>query len=291
MILVAFGWSHLALRCLPRTGGKRPRIVRVLTGHLVHIFSLARPLLSALRRLFRFQAHPLDRWRRFSRADLAELRTLAGLVWLSECELGRPFSHVVSCSDATLRRYCVQCTTATFEELKKATCFREPWRSRTREIPHTFPVRRADGVVRLGALSPLGGHSCDNPEEQDGSCLSGTSAYLQVSKGSRLGMVIGSTVKACAPAGLLCELPALKQRRLKSVWEPPVVSLQHGATPPAGTPMTQFQVSGGNSHEGRSCHSHGSSPCFRGNVWARSPLPEPHGQHEQPICLRSRSLR
>ena len=51
-------WTvHLALRCLLRMGGARPRVVRVLTGHLV---------------------------------------------WLTECELGRPFSHVVFCSDTTL---------------------------------------------------------------------------------------------------------------------------------------------------------------------------------------------
>ena len=46
--------------------------------------------------------------------------------WLSDCELGRPFSHVVFfffCSDATLSRYCVQCTTASFEELKEASRF------------------------------------------------------------------------------------------------------------------------------------------------------------------------
>ena len=61
---------HPALRCLLRIGGARPRVVRVLTGHLVHIFSLARPLLSALHRLYRFQAHPLDRWRK-----------LFGLTW------------------------------------------------------------------------------------------------------------------------------------------------------------------------------------------------------------------
>ena len=114
---------------------------------------------SALHRLYRFQAHPVDRWPRFSRADLSELRTIAGVVWLSECEFGRPFSHVVFCSDAALRRYCVQRTTATSEELKEATRFRERWRFRTREISHTLPVRHADEVTRLGALSPLGSHS------------------------------------------------------------------------------------------------------------------------------------
>ena len=66
---------HLALRCLLLLGGARLRVVRMLTGHLVRIFSSARPLSSALHQLFRFQAHPLDRWRRFSRADRAGLRT------------------------------------------------------------------------------------------------------------------------------------------------------------------------------------------------------------------------
>ena len=80
---------HLALRCLLRMGGARPSVVRVVTGHVVHIFWLARPLLSALHRLYRCQADPLDRWRRFSRADVAELRIFPGLVWPSECELGR----------------------------------------------------------------------------------------------------------------------------------------------------------------------------------------------------------
>ena len=139
--LVAFGESTLLFAVFCGWVGARPRVVRVLTGHMVHIFSLARPLLSALHRLYRFQAHPLDRWRRFSRADVAELRILAGLVWLSQCELGRPFSHVVFCSDATLRRYRVQCTTASFKELKEATRFRERWRFRTREFPHTLPIR------------------------------------------------------------------------------------------------------------------------------------------------------
>ena len=133
-------------------GGAPLRVVRILTGHLVHIFSLVRPLLSALRRLYRFQAYPPDRWWRFCRADLAEIPTLAGVVSLSECELGRPFFHVVFCSDATLRRNCVQCTTSSFVDLE-ATRFRKRWRLRVREISHTLPGRHADGVARLGALN------------------------------------------------------------------------------------------------------------------------------------------
>ena len=70
-----------------------------------------------------------------------------------------------------LRRYCVQCTTASFEKLKEATRLRERWRFRTREISHTSPVRHAGEVARLGALSPLGGHSRDDPEEQESSYL------------------------------------------------------------------------------------------------------------------------
>ena len=73
------------------------------------------------------------------------------------------------CSDATLRRYCVQCTTASFEEFKEATRFRERWRFRVREISQTLPIRHADEVARFGALSPLGGYSREDPEEQESS--------------------------------------------------------------------------------------------------------------------------
>ena len=51
-----------------------------------------------------------------------------------------------------------------------ATRFRERWRFRTRAISHILPFRHADGVARLGALSPIGGHSCDEPKERDVSC-------------------------------------------------------------------------------------------------------------------------
>ena len=174
-----------------------PGFVRILTGHLVHIFSLARPFLAALHRLCRFQAHPLDRWRKLSRADLAELRTLAGVL---PCGF---------CPDATLRRYCVQRTTASFKELKEATRFRERWRFRAREISHTLPVRHADGIARLGALSPLGGHSCDDPKEQDVS--------YQVAKFGRAANF--EDVSSRYGAWLHSQgLPLPKQWRLRSVW-------------------------------------------------------------------------
>ena len=64
----------------------------------------------------------------------------------------------------------LQRTTASFLELKEATRFRERWRIRVREISHTSPVRHADGLARLGVLSSLGGHSCDDSKEQDVSC-------------------------------------------------------------------------------------------------------------------------
>ena len=114
------------------------------------------------------------------------------------------------------------CTTASYEELKEATCFRERWRFRAREISHTLPVRHADEVARLGAWSPLGGHFRDDPR--------GTRWFLPCRElrpgcGNRRGLdsvgtVLGSTAEAGAPAGFLCKLPTLKQRRLKSVWEP-----------------------------------------------------------------------
>ena len=150
---------HLALRCLLRMSGALSPGRANLTGHLVHIFSSARPLLSALHRLYQFQAHPPDG------GDSLALTWQNFVLW-PEWSGGRPFSHVVFCSDATLRRHCVQCTTAPFMELKEATRSRERWRFRA-QVSHTLQVRYADGIARLGASSPLGGHSCDDPKEQD----------------------------------------------------------------------------------------------------------------------------
>ena len=204
-------------------GGARPQVVRVLTGHLVHIFSLARPLLSAVHRLHRFQGHPLDRWRKFSRA---ELRTLAGVVWLSECELGQPFSHVVFCSDATLSRYRVQCTTASFGELKEATRFLERWRFRTREISHTPPVRHADEVTRLGAVRR-------EPEQQDNSgpvvSFGRTADFEEVS--TRYGAWLDSqglrtwrtAMQASSPNAVEVEECTGAVRRLPKAWNDPAL--------------------------------------------------------------------
>ena len=131
------------------------------------------------------------------------------------------------CSDATLRRDCVQCTTASFKELKEATRFRERWRFRTREIPHTLPIRHADEVARLGALSPLGGHSRDDPEEQEDSCP--ISGFGRAANFQEVMTAYGSWLDRQG------ELPALKQWRSKSAWESFAVSLQHGAILLAGT--------------------------------------------------------
>ena len=129
-----------------------------------------------------------------------------------KCELGRPFSHVVFCSDAALRRYCVQCTTASFKE---ATRFRKRWRFRAREISHTLPVRHADGIACRGALSPLGGHSCDDPKEQDVSDQEanfGRAAnFEEVS--TRYGAWLDA--RACVPEELLCGLPVLKAMEIE----------------------------------------------------------------------------
>ena len=204
---------HLALRCPLRLGGARPRVVRVPTGHfLFHIFSLARPL-----------------WR-FSRADLAELGTLARVVWLSECELGRPFSRVVFCSDATLRRYCVQCNPASFEELKEATRFRERWRFRTREVSRTLPVRYVDEVARLGTSSPLGCHSRHGLEEQDLSrSVAGFGRAAEFEEVStRCGVWLDGQ-------GLRTRRTSMRASSPKATWEPFAVSLQRGEALLAGT--------------------------------------------------------
>ena len=169
---------HLALRCLLRMSRARsngPFGAYLLVGAALVVST---PFIgSRLIRVIGGGSSLGLTWRK--------LRTLAGVVWLSECELGRAFSHVVFCSDATLRRYCVQCTTASFKEVKEATRFRERWRFRTREISHSLSVRHADSVARLGTLSPLGDHSRDDSEKQDDSCLvanfSGAAGFEEIS--------------------------------------------------------------------------------------------------------------
>ena len=159
------------------------------------------------------------------------LRTLAGLVWLSECELGRSYCHVVFCPDAALRKNCVQCTTASFEELKEATRFRERWRFRTREVSRTLPVRCVAEVAGLGTLSPLGGHSRDSPEEQDVShSVAGfgraadfekVSTQYSVWLDSQVLRTRRTYMRASSPKALEVEEGVVAIRRLPAAWGNP----------------------------------------------------------------------
>ena len=184
-------------------------------------------------------------------------------VWLSECELGG--RSPMWCFVRMPRSEGTVCNVP-----------RRPLRSSRKPRVFVnggaFGREHADEVARLGALSLLEVILATTQRNKMVLALLGASGGFRRGLDS-VGPVPGSTAKACAPAGLLCELPALKQRRLKSAWEPFAVSLQQGAT----------TVSEGNFKFKEAIHC---SPCCRGNDWAWSPLPEPHGQHVQP-CLPS----
>ena len=121
--------------------------------------------------------------------------------------------------------------TASFKELKEATRFRERWRFRAREISHTLRVRHAAGVARLGALSPLGGHSCDDPKEQDVSCqvanFGRAKNFEEVS--TRCGAWLDSqglhtrrtSFRASSPEGMEVEECVGAIRRLPLAWSDP----------------------------------------------------------------------
>ena len=118
-----------------------------------------------------------------------------------------------------------------FQRASGATRFRERWRFRTRAISHILPVRHADGVARLGALSLIGGHSCDEPKERDVSCQAANfgraadfedvstrnGAWLD-SQGLRTRR---SSVRASSPKALEIEECVGAIRRLLLAWSDP----------------------------------------------------------------------
>ena len=140
------------------------------------------------------------------------------MVWLSECEVGRPFSHVVFCSDATLRRFCVQCTTASFKELK------EP-----RDFVNGGVLEHEESPISCQFVTPMNQRNAMSLVKPQ------TVAELQTLKMCRLRMALGSTAKVCVLAELLCGLPVLKHWRLSSVLGPFAVFLLHGAILLAGS--------------------------------------------------------
>ena len=102
---------------------------------------------------------------------------------------------------------------------------------RTREVSRTLPVRYVDEVARLGTLSPLGGHSRDNPEEQDGSrsvAVFGRAAdFEEVS--TRYGVSLDSqglrtrrtSMRASSPEAIEVEECVGAIRRLPAAWGNP----------------------------------------------------------------------
>ena len=118
-----------------------------------------------------------------------------------------------------------------FQRASGATRFRERWRFRTRAISHTLPVRHADGVARLGDLSPIGCHSCDEPKERDVSCQAsnfGRAADFE-DVSTRYGAWLDSqglrtrrtSVRASSPKVLEIEECVGAVRRLPLAWDDP----------------------------------------------------------------------
>ena len=136
------------------------------------------------------------------------------------------------------------------------------------EISHTLPVRHADGIASLGALSPLGGHSCDDPKKQDVSypvANFGRAANFE-EESTRYGAWLDghclrirrTSIRASCPEAIEIEECVEAIRCLPLAWSDP--SRWHTIV------QGNFKF---RSHEGRSRCSHGSPPCRRWYGWTR----------------------
>ncbi|CAK0800544.1 unnamed protein product [Prorocentrum cordatum] len=92
---------YLGLKHLLRVRRASGRALRVVYGHLVNHFVIARPALSALDEGRRFIAQRLDERAPLGRRLLDELRAVKGLLLLADVDLAAPWSRVVYCSDAS----------------------------------------------------------------------------------------------------------------------------------------------------------------------------------------------
>eukprot|EP00438_Fugacium_kawagutii_P005728 Skav230032 [mRNA] locus=scaffold261:318609:321503:- [translate_table: standard] len=120
---------YLALKYVLRMRSITCEALRVILGHIVHLFSLFRPGLSTLFHTYKFVYRWLD-----GRAHVIpgvvkrELRTVVGLIFQIEVDLALPYADKVYCGDSSSYGFCFQYTPATAEEQREHFRFHERWR-------------------------------------------------------------------------------------------------------------------------------------------------------------------
>lgn len=105
-------------------------VLRAWVGHVVHVFTLARPALSALVVSYKFivaaAGRRLEVWPTLRR----KIRVVCGLLFLSQVKLGSAVAPIAYCSDSSDFGYSFSVTKVTGEEARPEMRFRERWRFR-----------------------------------------------------------------------------------------------------------------------------------------------------------------
>ena len=134
--------------------------LRVLLGHVVHYFQLCPLALSVLDASYRFAFAYVDQVMPLWKSVAAELRVLAGLVFITDLDLAAEMAPIAFCGDSSGRGFALHVGRFNEDELRPVFAVRERWRF----IPdHKFPAsaRPDEGLffpnsaISLGALQDL----------------------------------------------------------------------------------------------------------------------------------------
>lgn len=126
-VISAFRW----LSKRPRTTGKD---VEKLIGHAVHFIMLRREMLSVLRALYDFVQSCYHRRCRLWKTAAGESRILANLLCICYADLRRPWSPLVTCSDASLSGIAVSSKQTDTQIVASIARHREGWRFKHRDF-------------------------------------------------------------------------------------------------------------------------------------------------------------
>lgn len=153
MVIAAFKW----LSKRPRTTG---RAVEKFIRRAIHFMMLRRELLAVMRSLCDFVQSCYRRRCRLWRAAAAESRILANLLCVCYADMRRPWSNLVTCSDASLSGIEVCSRSADIQMVAEIARRREGWRFKHRDFraPREAAlqeVKNKQGPFCLSTVFPL----------------------------------------------------------------------------------------------------------------------------------------
>jgi hypothetical protein len=125
---------YLGLEYLLRRRGCTGFGLRIVNGHIVNHFMLARVALSAMDLVYRFVVRAGPNFRLFTRGELQELRIIQGLLFLCEVNNAAPWTNQVFCSDSSKLGFCLASAVWSDAELISAGRYLERWRFSVTEI-------------------------------------------------------------------------------------------------------------------------------------------------------------